>query len=64
MGERLSRNLVSQSLFKAVAAKRPANGLIHHSGLSFTVPKAKSCLGKVTFHYIGGIQYEAAYLGE
>ena len=31
MGERLSRNLVSQSLFKAVAAKRPAEGLIHHS---------------------------------
>jgi len=32
MGERLSRNLVSQSLFRAVAAKRPAKGLIHHSG--------------------------------
>jgi len=31
MGERLSRNLVSQSLFRAVAAKRPAKGLIHHS---------------------------------
>ena len=31
MGERLSKNLVSQSLFKAVAAKRPAKGLIHHS---------------------------------
>src|SRR3989304_443050 len=31
MGERLTRNLVSQSLFRAVAAKRPANGLIHHS---------------------------------
>jgi putative transposase len=31
MGERLTRNLVSQSLFKAVAAKRPARGLIHHS---------------------------------
>ena len=31
MGERLTRNLVSQSLFKAVAAKRPAKGLIHHS---------------------------------
>jgi transposase InsO family protein len=31
MGERLSKNLVSQSLFKAVAAKRPAQGLIHHS---------------------------------
>ena len=31
MGERLTRNLVSQSLFRAVAAKRPAEGLIHHS---------------------------------
>ncbi len=31
MGERLTRNLVSQSLCKAVAAKRPAKGLIHHS---------------------------------
>jgi transposase InsO family protein len=31
MGERLTRNLVSQSLFKAVAAKRPTEGLIHHS---------------------------------
>jgi transposase InsO family protein len=31
MGERLTKNLVSQSLFRAVAAKRPANGLIQHS---------------------------------
>ncbi len=31
MGERLTRSLVSQSLFKAVAAKRPAKELIHHS---------------------------------
>ena len=31
MGERLTRNLISQSLFKAIAAKRPAEGLIHHS---------------------------------
>jgi len=31
MGERLTRSLVSQSLFKAVTAKRPAKGLIHHS---------------------------------
>ena len=30
MGERLSRNLVSQSLFRAVTAKRPAKGLLHH----------------------------------
>lgn len=31
MGERLTRNLVSQSLFRAVAARRPAKGLLHHS---------------------------------
>ena len=31
MGERLTRNLVSQSLFKAIASKRPTKGLIHHS---------------------------------
>jgi len=31
MGERLTKNLVSESLFKAVAAKRSIEGLIHHS---------------------------------
>jgi putative transposase len=31
MGERLTRNLVSQSLIRAVEAKRPVGGLIHHS---------------------------------
>jgi transposase InsO family protein len=31
MGERLTKNLVSQSLFRAVTAKRPTEGLIHHS---------------------------------
>ncbi len=31
MGSRITKNLVSQSLFRAVAAKRPAKGLIHHS---------------------------------
>jgi putative transposase len=31
MGERLTRNLVSQSLLRAVTAKRPAGRLIHHS---------------------------------
>ncbi len=31
MGERLKKSLVSQSLFQTVAAKRPAEGLIHHS---------------------------------
>jgi transposase InsO family protein len=31
MGTRLTKNLVSQSLFRAVSTKRPAAGLIHHS---------------------------------
>jgi len=31
MGERITKNLVSQSLFRAVAAKRPLPGLTHHS---------------------------------
>ncbi len=31
MGPRMTRNLVMQSLFKAVSAKRPGPGLIHHS---------------------------------
>jgi len=31
MGSRITKNLVIQSLFKAVAAKRPGAGLIHHS---------------------------------
>jgi putative transposase len=31
MGERLTRNLVTQSLFRAITAKRPESGLIHHS---------------------------------
>jgi putative transposase len=31
MGERMTRNLVSQSLFRALSAKRPAKGLMHHS---------------------------------
>lgn len=31
MGERMTKNLVSQSLFRAVTTKRPAAGLIHHS---------------------------------
>jgi len=31
MGERITKSLVSQSLFRAVAAQRPAEGLIHHS---------------------------------
>jgi putative transposase len=31
MGPRMTKNLVSQSLFRAVSAKRPNPGLIHHS---------------------------------
>jgi putative transposase len=31
MGDRITRKLVSQSLFRAVATKRPGKGLIHHS---------------------------------
>jgi len=31
MGERLTMNLVSQSLFRALITKRPSAGLIHHS---------------------------------
>jgi len=31
MGERLSRNLVSQSLLRAVTTRRPKKGLLHHS---------------------------------
>jgi transposase InsO family protein len=31
MGERMTKNLITQSLFRAVEAKRPAKGLTHHS---------------------------------
>ena len=31
MGSGITKNLVSQSLFRAMAAKRPGSGLIHHS---------------------------------
>jgi len=31
MGERMTKNLVSESLLRAVEAKRPAEGLLHHS---------------------------------
>ena len=31
LGSRITKNLVKQSLFQAVKAKRPAQGLIHHS---------------------------------
>jgi putative transposase len=31
MGERLTKNLVTESLFRAISGKRPAEGLLHHS---------------------------------
>ncbi|HSW61874.1 MAG TPA: DDE-type integrase/transposase/recombinase, partial [Dissulfurispiraceae bacterium] len=31
MSERMTKQLISESLFRAVAAKRPPKGLIHHS---------------------------------
>ena len=31
MGARLTRNLVSQSLFRGIETKRPSKGLLHHS---------------------------------
>jgi putative transposase len=31
MGERMTKNLVAQSLFRVAAAKQPAAGLVHHS---------------------------------
>ncbi len=31
MSDRMTKNLVSRSLFKAVSAKRPEKGLVHHS---------------------------------
>ena len=31
MGDRLTKNLVSQSLLRAISARRPTEGLIHHS---------------------------------
>jgi transposase InsO family protein len=46
MGERITRHLVSQSLFRAVAAKRPVKGLIHHSdrGSQYCSPKYRRLL--------------------
>lgn len=40
MSERMTRNLVSQSLFRSIAAKLPPRGLIHHSdrGLASICP--------------------------
>ena len=48
MGERLTRNLVSQSLLRAVAAKRPEKGLLHHSdrGSQYCSHEYRSLLGQ------------------
>jgi len=48
LGERLTRNLVSQSLFRAVAAKRPAKGLMHHSdwGSQYCSQEYRNLLGQ------------------
>ena len=46
MGARMTKALVMQSLFRAVAAKRPARGLIHHSdrGSQYCSPKYRKLL--------------------
>jgi len=46
MGSRMTKALVIQSLFRAVAAKRPAKGLIHHSdrGSQYCSPKYRKLL--------------------
>ena len=48
MGERLSRNLISQSLLQAVATKRPEKGLMHHSdrGSQYCSHEYRSLLGQ------------------
>jgi transposase InsO family protein len=46
MGARMTKVLVMQSLFRAVAAKRPAKGLIHHSdrGSQYCCPAYRKML--------------------
>ena len=48
MGERLTRNLVSQSLLRAMVAKRPVCGLIHHSdrGSQYCAYEYQQILGR------------------
>ena len=48
MGERLSRNLVNQSLLQAVATRRPEKGVLHHSdrGSQYCSPEYQSLLRK------------------
>jgi len=46
LGDRMTKALVMQSLFRAVAAKRPAKGLIHHSdrGSQYCAPAYRKML--------------------
>jgi len=46
LGERMTKQLVSESLFRAVAAKRPPKGLIHHSdrGSQYCAPSYRKLL--------------------
>ena len=48
MGERLTRNLVSQSLLRALSIKRPAEGLMHHSdrGSQYCSQEYRGLLGQ------------------
>jgi transposase InsO family protein len=48
MGKRLTRNLVSQSLFQAMVTKRPATGLVHHSdrGSQYCAHEYRQLLGQ------------------
>ena len=48
MGERLTKNLVSESLLRAIEAKRPAAGLIHHSdrGSQYCAHEYRELLGQ------------------
>ena len=47
LGSRITRHLVEESLLKAVRAKRPPTGLIHHSdrGSQYCSPKFQTLLG-------------------
>ena len=48
MAERMTKNLVSQSLLRAIDAKRPSAGLIHHSdrGSQYCAQEYSSLLGR------------------
>jgi len=48
MGSRITKNLVSQSLFRAMGAKRPGPGLIHHSdrGVQYCAHEYRKLMGQ------------------